>query len=60
MLATKVTSPILKASVPFLPATNSPITAPINSPIIIPNGGKKNNPTSIPMIEPHIPYLEAL
>lgn len=55
-----VTAPTLNASEPFLPANNSPNTAPTRIPIIIPQGGKKNKPIIIPITEPQIPYLEAL
>ena len=54
-LAIKVTNPTLKASEFFLPAINSPITAPNNKPKIIPQGGKKIIPINIPIIEPQIP-----
>ena len=60
MLAAKVTNPTLNASALCLPAVSSPITAPINNPSIIPQGGKKKTPINIPITEPHIPYFEAL
>lgn len=60
MLAAKVTNPTLNASELCLPAISSPNTAPTNNPKIIPQGGKKKTPIIIPIIDPQIPYFEAL
>ena len=35
----------------------SPRKAPANGPMIIPNGGKKNKPTTKPMVLPQTPLL---
>ena len=38
-------------------ARYSPINAPANGPIIIPNGGKTNNQAIIPIVDPVTPAL---
>ena len=44
----KAPKPARSASLPCLPSIISPKTAPINGPIIIPRGGKKNKPKTKP------------
>lgn len=58
ILSMNVIPPALNASDSDLPAINSPATAPIIIPAIIPAGGKKNIPKTIPAKEPHTPERE--
>ena len=43
-----------------LPSSIYPINAPNIGPIMIPKGGKKNNPTISPIPEPQTPFFEPL
>lgn len=58
-LPRKVANPALNACDWSFPAINSPTKAPINSPKIIPKGGKNSNPIIIPTAAPHMPVLDA-
>lgn len=58
MLIAKVAQPAFNASEFDLPASSSPVIAPIIIPKIIPNGGKKIIPMIIPANDPQTPYFE--
>ncbi len=59
MFPIKLPQPARSAFLLSFPANNSPAKAPKNVPMKIPKGGKKMNPTSMPIIDPHMPAFEA-
>ena len=60
MLRTKIPAPVFVAWIFVFPEIISPTIAPTTNPIKIPKGGKMKIPINIPMVEPIIPFRDAL